>query len=289
MPRTLGVGNADTVQQRARFFGYKRPYLGLCRVFVGQDVRRAFHTYVEHEQDTREEIKRFGETGRPLAEWRREFFLSRQLRPTRDNVIDVAYSRLRFGNGWVFPQAPHKTLDAVAVNHSVFRDFLGSHSFVPYPGLDERRDSRRNLLVENTSLADVHAMLLTRYRVTRIKDSLRLGALLRLIQIHLMHVNDEPCTVVLMAEGSVRRRDYVDGKIVNLFQGPQHALRGGVEVDTYPGDWHVRADNGITVHMGYLTLGPSNGPMIAENVPYFAAWIPESLARDTLSQPQGLG
>ena len=28
MPRNLGIGNADTVQQRARFFGYKRAFLG---------------------------------------------------------------------------------------------------------------------------------------------------------------------------------------------------------------------------------------------------------------------
>ena len=32
MPRGIGVGNADTLQQRARFFGYKRRYLGICRV-----------------------------------------------------------------------------------------------------------------------------------------------------------------------------------------------------------------------------------------------------------------
>ncbi len=32
MPRGLGEGNADTVQQRARFFGYKESYLGYCRV-----------------------------------------------------------------------------------------------------------------------------------------------------------------------------------------------------------------------------------------------------------------
>ncbi len=56
MPRSLGVGNADTVQQRARFFGYKRPYLGLCRIFVGPDVRRAFRAYVEHEEDIRTEF-----------------------------------------------------------------------------------------------------------------------------------------------------------------------------------------------------------------------------------------
>ena len=51
------MGNADTVQQRARFFGYKRDYLGLCRVFVGPDVRRAFRGYVEHEEDIRSRVE----------------------------------------------------------------------------------------------------------------------------------------------------------------------------------------------------------------------------------------
>ena len=32
MPRGPGVGNADTIQQRARFLGYKRRYIGFCRV-----------------------------------------------------------------------------------------------------------------------------------------------------------------------------------------------------------------------------------------------------------------
>lgn len=287
MPRTVGLGNADTVQQRARFFGYKRAYLGLCRVFVGQDVRQAFHTYVDHEQDVRNEIRRFSETNRPLSEWRREFFLSRQLRPTRDNVIDIAYRRQRFGNDWVFPQSPHETADAVAINHAIFNEFRNTRSFVPFPGLDDRRDSPRNLMAEGVTLADVHATLLTRYRVTRIEDSRRLGALLRLIQLHLMHVEDEVCTVILMAEGRTRRRDYADRRIVQLFQGPQYAQRNNVQVNTYPGDRHVRADAGITLQLGYLNLGPLNGPMIAENVPHFAVWVPESMARDTLQQPQG--
>jgi hypothetical protein len=38
MPRGVGVGNADTLQQRGRFFGYKRAYLGYCRVFLSPNT-----------------------------------------------------------------------------------------------------------------------------------------------------------------------------------------------------------------------------------------------------------
>ncbi len=286
MPRPLGMGNADTVQQRARFFGYKRPYLGLCRIFVGQEVRRAFRSYVEHEEDIRGELTQFAATGRPLSEWRREFFLSRRLRPTRDNVIDVAYQRLRFGDEWVYPHGPHDTLDAVAANTALFNQFRAAHTFGPYTGLDLRQNSRRNLVLENVPLQLVHEDLLTRYRVTRLEDSQQLGAMLRLIQRHLIDSPNDTCTVFLMAEGQPRRRDYQDDQIVQLFQGRQFAMINGVRDTTYPGDREVRAPNGITVQMGYLDLGQPNA-LIAQNVPHLAVWIPASMARDRLSQPQG--
>jgi hypothetical protein len=41
MPRGRGVNNADTIQQRARFFGYKRRYLGFCRVYLEQGAINA--------------------------------------------------------------------------------------------------------------------------------------------------------------------------------------------------------------------------------------------------------
>ena len=226
MPRGLGIGNADTVQQRARFFGYKRDYLGQCRVFVGPDVRRAFRGYVEHEEDVRNELSQFSQTGRPLTEWRREFFLRRQLRPTRDNVIDIAYQRFRFGDSWVFPKGPHEPLDAVITNRHIFAQFVQTHAFEPHDGLDLRQASDRNLMLTRRfpsgrprRIAD------TLSRVTA-RDSQQMGPLLRLIHPHLIENPNEVCTVFLMSGGNRRRREYTDDR-VQPFQGPQYATRMG--------------------------------------------------------------
>lgn len=287
MPRSLGVGNADTVQQRARFFGYKRPYLGLCRIFVGPDVRRAFRSYVEHEEDVRGEMIRFSETGQPLSEWRREFFLSRQLRPTRDNVINIQYQRLRFGDDWVYPEGSHDSSDAVNSNRILFDQFRLAHPFEPYGGLDDRgANSHRNLVLQNIRLETVHAELLTRYRVSRLDDSMLFGPLLRLIQLHLIDNPDEICTVFLMAEGNRRRRGYEDDRIKELFQGRQYAMQNGKRAMTYPGDREIKAAQGITIQLNYLDLGEPN-QLIAENIPHLAIWVPSEMSRDTLMQPQG--
>jgi hypothetical protein len=83
MPRSLGVGNADSIQQRARFFGYKRSYIGFCRIYLEVRARRAYEQYVEHEADMHARLIAHRDAGRPLSEWRRAFFLSPGLNPTR--------------------------------------------------------------------------------------------------------------------------------------------------------------------------------------------------------------
>ena len=99
MPRGVGVGNADAIQQRARFFGYKRKYLGLCRVYLEQNLKQAFEDYVEHEQTMRTELMRLASTGESLRTWRRRLILDPALQPCRNSVISDPFTRTR-GGGW---------------------------------------------------------------------------------------------------------------------------------------------------------------------------------------------
>ena len=103
MPRPLGnTPAADTLQQRARFFGYKRPYLGLCRVFLQTDVEDAFVDYVEHEEFVRDALVK--NRGRPLRSWRRDFILDSLLRPTRPDIVGIGARRISVKD-WMVPGA----------------------------------------------------------------------------------------------------------------------------------------------------------------------------------------
>ncbi|WP_126284938.1 Z1 domain-containing protein [Burkholderia stagnalis] len=103
MPRPLGTSPAaDTLQQRARFFGYKAPYLGLCRVYVQATVKAAFTEYIEHEEFVRSALA--SNRGKPLSDWRRDFILTELLKPTRANVVGLGTRRIPV-NGWLVPAA----------------------------------------------------------------------------------------------------------------------------------------------------------------------------------------
>ncbi len=120
MPRPLGTSPAaDTLQQRARFFGYKAPYLGLCRVYVQATVRAAFSEYIEHEEFVRDALATH--RGKPLSSWRRDFILTDLLKPTRPNVIGLGTRRIPV-NGWLVPAAMQNDDNAATEN----RKLLGS-------------------------------------------------------------------------------------------------------------------------------------------------------------------
>jgi hypothetical protein len=117
MPRPLGTSPAaDTLQQRARFFGYKSNYLGLCRVFLQATVTRAFIEYVEHEEFVRNAMA--ANRGKPLTSWRRDFILTELLKPTRPNVVGLGVRRVPV-DGWLVPSVMQRDDNAADNNRKL--------------------------------------------------------------------------------------------------------------------------------------------------------------------------
>ena len=55
MPREIkGISNADTIQQRCRFFGYRKNYIEACKVYLPNKSIREFKEYIDFEEKLRE-------------------------------------------------------------------------------------------------------------------------------------------------------------------------------------------------------------------------------------------
>jgi hypothetical protein len=108
MPRSLGGGNADVIQQRGRFFGYKRPYLDLLRGWFFLENAQAYRDYVVHEKSIRSQLEVIDNQNGKLSEWRRRFLLDPAYSPVRRQVIALQIMQKRLS---VFKQ--HKLYDPV--------------------------------------------------------------------------------------------------------------------------------------------------------------------------------
>lgn len=291
MPRGRGVGNADTIQQRARWFGYKAEYLGYCRVYLAQETFRAYRSYVEHEEDVRQRLRQHRVTGRPLREWRRAFFLDRTLRPTRDCVLNLDYMHGNYSNKWYEPRAPHDSTEALKENRTIVQQFVSGLNLIPNEGDARRLEAHKHLVDSNVPLRRAYEHLLTRLHLTRPSDSTRSFGLLMQIQDHLTRHPNDMCTVYLMRPGVTEpshRRVNAKDEISNLFQGGYPVPQSNI----YPGDRHIRSQQGLTIQIHHIDevrqyTNNSRDRVIAKDIPVVAVWVPREMSADWISQDQG--
>ncbi|HQT29743.1 MAG TPA: Z1 domain-containing protein [Thiobacillus sp.] len=184
MPRPLGTSPAaDTLQQRARFFGYKRPYLGLCRVFVQDSVREAFADYVDHEDFVRAAL--ISNRGKPLTDWRRDFILGALLKPCRPNVIGLSTRRIPV-DGWLVPRALQRDDVAAEFNRELLTNTVGNWKgrFGPavnaaeFPQFKGSKDASPNFVLEAIPLRVILEDFLLKVQVRDPSDAEKHSAIL---------------------------------------------------------------------------------------------------------------
>ena len=279
MPRGSGVGNADTIQQRGRFFGYKRPYIGFCRTYLEQDVRTAFEQYVHHEEEMRHQLQKIQESGESLRDWKRTFILAPDLKPCRDSVIQHGYVRGNYANRWVAQRAISNSPSVIDDNRKIALSFLNKFTFKPAGGNSNFDQSQKHDECSNISLSDVVNQLLLPYRFTTPRDTQEMtGGLIQLSRF-LEGNSDERCTVYRMSPGHKRERSVTDnGEIAQLFQGANPR-------SNYPGDRGIHESEDVTIQVHFIDL-TQNGNIVAREVSFIAIWIPQRMGAPWLIQEQ---
>jgi len=282
MPRGLGMGNADTLQQRGRFFGYKRSYLGYCRIYLESDSVDAFTDYVIHEENVRRQLEEFRSTNLPMSQWKRAFLMPSGMQPTRRNVLAVDHLRDSFSDDWFWVRTPHQAEESVVANRITFDSYTGQKPFEDLPDSMYGAAATRHQGLVGTSLREVYDELLIQVSVVEDEDTQRYyGAMLQ-IQHYLEQQPDELCDVYFLNPDDDSRRavDPVSGQIENVFQGSN---RQPNDPQYYPGDRPLHGTDRLTVHLRRLELTES-GTVIASDVPVLAVWIPAKMAQAWLVQ-----
>lgn len=279
MPRGVGVGNADTIQQRGRFFGYKRPYLNYCRTYLEGDVSEAFTQYVTHEDEMRRQLQTISNEGSSLTEWKRTFFLSPDLHPCRRNVIQYNYARGNYADRWFDPSF---ILDADSVmneNRETVRTVLDTLDFVIDEENQRREPAQRHSVCRNVSLRHLIENLLVPYRLAAPSDTQEITGVLLQLAHALEQDPDEQCVIYRMSPDYSRERSVNEnGKLPELFQGEvpvsPRELRGSI----YAGDRAMRELDQVTVQVHSINV-KQDGQVVANDVPVIAIWVPRRMGQ----------
>lgn len=292
MPRGLGDGSADSIQQRARFCGYKQRYLGYCRIYLEVDVRRAFEEYVVHEEEIHQSLE---ETrGKPLQHWVRAFVLHASMHPTRRNVIGVPLKELST-DSWIHPKAAHRD---VTRNQPIFREFLdaltasytgrAAQELNPTRYIDKRVSSPRNIVYEAVPIEFVLENFMKRIDFRDEDDAFtRAGSVLALTKLMLdaeSNGHTALMDVFVMAEGQSQQRSRDHGDVINqVFQGhsPKTSDR---EKMNYGGDRDFCSDVRTTLQVRRFNINADGVLSEVKDVPWFAVHIPGPLRKRHLLQ-----
>ncbi|MGN6110785.1 MAG: Z1 domain-containing protein [Kofleriaceae bacterium] len=264
MPRDAGGWSADTIQQRARFFGYKAGYLSLCRLYLHPDVVSAFRSYVRHEDDIRKQLA--AHRGQPLREWRRAFFLDAQMRPTRTNVLSDPYYKIPRDRVWFsqrFPQDADTAKNAASV-----RALEAGLSF-------SRQDAYFNHVVAEVPLKQLYSDLLVSFDVRGADVPAWYGQLVTIGDI--MDANHGATAVVVRMEGSqqgFRLRSEDKSREITLHQGRSSSKD---KQGKYPGDKEMKDSGRVTVQIHWVNVEGG-----AQGVAGLAIYIPSELRKDDI-------
>lgn len=273
MPRSTGVGNVDVIQQRGRFFGYKRKYKDLLRGWFFDDHIQAYISYVDHEKSIRQQLGEIDQNDQELSTWRRRFLLDPAYQPVRTQVISLGINHKRLS---IFKQ--HLLFEpALAKSRDRFLNRVDSLAtdVVPFPN-DSRRDSKNyySLIDISDALSLLTDWPMTAINRTEVDDIIwalqTLPEELRLQKAVLALMDFDPTA------RKFRTRDrslpnatpdpskiQEDQAIANIFQGRSAG---------YPGDAEMKFDDALTIQVHLVR--PLYGKKACESVVALGLIVP---------------
>jgi len=219
------------------------------------------------------------------------------------NTIDRDY----FGDEWFIIRAPHDTDDLIPYNKKVVIDFADSYieSFSIDIGHIERTDLQKHLVAE-IPLRDGMKFLLNKLKFTRESDSQTYSSLRGVINRYVEENPNENCLVYFMSskvesnhilQTTRKRRLNQNDGVQQLFQGEQPTSNGKFRKgEVYPGDRNIRNENMVSIQIHRLNLTDTNGNEIIdengsplyEDLANIAVWIPETIGKDIIRQPDNI-
>ena len=244
MPREATGGQADSMQQRARFLGYRASYVGLIRIFISEDDQELYSVYSVGEEFNRKELKEMNAENKTLKEWRRKFLVGATQKLTRANIQSYETQSDKLDKR-CYPRAPY--VGDLANNRSVLADIRSRFSFQTdsrYKESWRERNKHDSVIITMSEALEI----LLNFSWTDEIDSRR-WSMINLILRGLNEMGEagETCRLMHMSPLAPRSREIkekADGTLdwVSVFQSSDSGT-------SYPGDRALEDSKRLTIQI----------------------------------------
>lgn len=270
-----GKDNADTIEQRCRFFGYKKAYIKSCRVFLPEESSIKYREYVNHEEEMRTVLAESSN----LRAAEQTMMLTKDLRPTRLNVIppQVVNEELKGMCGMYAFDSKY----IIDNNNRVVEQFLKKYENMEGEEIKYNTTDRTHLKIKIPSEDIIE--LLTQFRFGNSKDAIRKANTIRYLR-YLSSAESarrlEYVYFIQMAyKGEIRHRSYdQEGSKLqegtDIFAGPS---KEGT-IPFYPGDRKIiGGEDTLTFQLHHIYLDKASIDF-PHRTYTLAIYYPDSLA-----------
>ena len=269
MRRAKGKANVDNTEQRARWFGYRKSFLDVCRVYTTQTIKEDFSAICEHDDDLWDSIERAQAKGLAFKDIPRIFILANErLDLTRKNVAHA--ERYNFSE-WSKQNYILSDKDAVQYNLNKISEFRKNYAANLEPR-NYNEVNQQHTIVKGLDYFDLCDMLL--YNLKYPLDSHVDDNLFKSISEILKKANITPeIDVIWIRDGHGEERALrEDGQIKQLFQG-HNPNRSSATY--YPGDGAmILPDRAHVMQLQIHMVKAKNNPDKDFFAPAFALYIP---------------
>lgn len=268
---TQGKSNADTIEQRCRFFGYKMDYADICRIYLSKKSLVEYNDYVEHEETLRANLSQC-ETLEEFSKHSHAMLLAETLNPTRTNILSSKLVRNKL-SGW--KQMP--SLDCIDNNKVLFESFLSNIPSTAYTDCENYGNNPiRNHRWVNIPIND----FIDFFKLVKYEDAPNITRKIVTIQylyylrnsLNIDHIRlYEMAYKATMQSGDIRTRGIKDDKPNNLQAG--RAANG-----SYPGDIKFYTDNEVCVQVHHIKIEQPLHRLNSKDLYNLCIYYPENLA-----------
>lgn len=228
--RSKTRANADVVEQRARWFGYRKKYFDLCRVYCTKRIKEDFANLLSHEDDIWGWIKYCQKNNIKIKDMPRLFELDNNLNPTRKTVVPTV-EEIKFGI-WTEQKRINTNMAYIQDVNKAWSELLSKYIFE-----DKKIGNLVHRVYNDIPLSDINTII-KKYYINNIDFNYKYPA-----AVEHRNIQDgvEPTVTVLqMRYETGEERSFDDNNFItsNLMQG--HS-QNRYESDPlyYPGDRYI--------------------------------------------------